>query len=154
MLEKNHTRTKVLDVIGKEVSALKLHLMKVFPWHPQHQGYLRAKMMTPELKMAEINQIHGVFLVIVVIIILIVAVLQMKIIAQISILCVLNEKHCIWQKTKYYIIDLKLNNGNEKTFWFNLILLMKVINIFIIFGVLNQIVLKIILKHLKLIQVQ
>ena len=83
--------------------------------------------------MAEINQIHGVLLVIVVIIILVVAVLQMKIIAQISILCVLTEKHCIWQKTKYYIIDLKLNNGNEKTFWFNLLLLIMKINKLIIF---------------------
>ena len=49
---------------------------------------------------------------------------------------------------KYLKIDYKLNNGNEKTFWFNLILLLKVNKIFI-FLTLKQLNLIIILDYDK-----
>ena len=49
---------------------------------------------------------------------------------------------------KYLKIDYKLNNGNEKTFWFNLILFLKVNKIFI-FLTLKQLNLIIILDYDK-----
>ena len=62
------------------------------------------------------------------------------------------QPHC---KTliKYFIIEYKLNNGNEKTFWFNLIILLIMENKQSIFQLLKTTFLKDIIIIIVLIMI-
>ena len=151
--EKRTRMTLVLDAMKeKAVMDLKYLLMKVFLWPPHYRDYLLERMMISEEK-----KDYQILNILIVVIILIVIRIVVVVVCVLNMMMIVIEKPpsiillevcvCKWRcnnlqhqqhlyQTKYLDIYYELNNGNEETFWFNLIIL-KGINIIIDYVIKN-----------------